>query len=48
MAKNGGIDNVFNDLDKKNEYEKFLTKLLGRLGELEKPSIKWIQKRNKK
>lgn len=48
MDKNGGIDNVFNNLEKKKEYEKFLTKLLGKLGELDKPSIRWTQKRNKK
>jgi hypothetical protein len=28
LAKNGGIDIVVNDLDKKIKYEKFISKLL--------------------
>ena len=46
MEKNGGIDEVFNDLNKKNDYEKFLKLLLNRKTSIKK--VKWTQKRNKK
>lgn len=43
--KNGGIDEVFNNLDKKQEFEKFLTKLLD--SKFLKKKVSWTQKRNK-
>ena len=46
MEKNGGIDEVFNDLNKKNDYEKFLKLLLNRKTSIKK--VKWTQKRSKK
>ena len=36
IEKNGGLDEVFNNLDKKKKYEKFLTEML---------NVKWTQKR---
>jgi hypothetical protein len=49
FEKNGGIDEVFNNIDKKNEYEKFLTKLLNaKLVKGKRVSISWKQKRAKR
>jgi hypothetical protein len=44
IEKNGGLDEVFNNIDKKNDYERFLTKLLSSklMG---KKNISWTQKR---
>jgi hypothetical protein len=43
--KNGGIDEVFNNLEKKQEFEKFLSKLLD--SKFLTKKVSWTQKRNK-
>lgn len=42
INKNGGIEAIVNNLDTKNKYEKFLTKLLGI------KTFSWKQKRSRK
>jgi hypothetical protein len=46
LRKNGGIYEIVNDLDKKQKYEKFLSKLLNAcLIDKSDKTFKWKQKR---
>ena len=42
INKNGGIEEIVNNLDKQNDYVKFLTKLLG------VKTFSWKQKRSRR
>jgi DNA polymerase III delta subunit len=44
IEKNGGLENVFSTIESKDEYAKFLTKLLS-TKLMGKKSISWKQKR---
>jgi hypothetical protein len=44
ITKNGGLENVFSTIESKDEYAKFLTKLLS-TKLMGKKSISWKQKR---
>jgi hypothetical protein len=49
LEKNGGLENVFNTIENKDKYAKFLTKLLNaKLVKGKKVSVSWKQKRAKK